>query len=152
VKLGTQLKIGTVLAVVAFGLFTMKPWNAFPHIDTAPLHSRARPSTSEGRTARLVGTWSEDQPAYITIVAGDGINPPGCNTGTCGGRAYSTLIQVRHGQEVIFTVQNILYKGGATCVILAPGESWGSKVPPGARVDNSAGHDGRASCKRLVDW
>jgi hypothetical protein len=151
-RTSTGVKIGAVLALILFGLLTIKPWQAFPRIDTAPMRNRVTPSTKDGRWAKVIGTWTEDQPAYITIVAGDGVNPPGCNTGTCGGRAYTTMIQVKTGQEIIFTVQNILYKGGANCVILAPGEDYGAKVPAGARVDNHAGHDGRASCHRVVTW
>jgi len=150
-KTSTGIKLGALVALLGFALLTVRPWSAFPRIDTAPLKNRVSPSTSDGRWVRVIGTWSEERPAYITIVAGNGIDPPGCNTGTCGGRAYSQLIQVKLNQEVIFTVQNILYRGGATCVILLSGEDFGSKVPAGARVDNSAGDNGRASCKRVVD-
>jgi hypothetical protein len=134
-------KVGTaaLAAIVGYALLTSVNWQAFPGIDKAPLRNRVTPSTEDGRWVRLIGTWSDEGPANITITAGDNVSPPNCDVGVCPTNPYNTLIQVKRGQQVIFSVQSKTYKGGATCVILLSGESWGSKLPEGARVDNSAG-------------
>jgi hypothetical protein len=153
-KVSTKTLAFLIIGVLAGAILasqTGRNYQAFPGIDEAPLSNRVTPSTSDGRWVRVTASWTEEVPAFITIVAGDGAAPPNCLTKPAGGQSYSCLIQVRLGQEVVFSVQSSNYKGGANCVILLSGESWGSKVPAGARVDNHAGHNGHAKCIRTVD-
>lgn len=149
-KTGTKIKVFLTLAALLLGLGVLRGFVPFPGIDTQPLTARVSPSTSDGRFMTVRGTW-EGGTAFITITAGNGIDPPNCKTGKCAPSPYTQKIQVTHGQEVIFSVQADSYKGRATCLLLAPGESFGSRIPATARQEGT-GNDGHVTCTRTVTW
>lgn len=148
----TRLKIWTTLIVLGAVLLAARSWSAFPRIDEGPISSKVTPSTEDGRWI-IVRAWVEVAPAYVTITAGNNVDPPGCTTGQCAS-PYSQRLQVKRGQQVVFTIRSKQWKGRAKCTLLAPGEHWEAKVPPGARQDNqgAAGAQGGVTCIRTVTW
>lgn len=149
-KTTTKLAAGTLAALAGFALLTTANWQEFAWINRSPMTSKVRPTGSDSVWVKLRGTWSDEGPAFITITAGNNVDPPSCHSAPCGENPYLERVEVQRGHEVVFSVQSVSYKGRATCLILAPGEDFGAKVPPGARMESTTG--GHVTCKRSVTW